>query len=43
MTKQELQMAINFLQRMFVGQQEVDNLEKVLQALRSELARRNKK
>jgi stress-induced morphogen len=43
MTKQEIRDAIEFLQKVFVGQSDVDRLEAVIQALQTELARRNKK
>jgi hypothetical protein len=43
MTKQEIRDAIEFLQRVFVGPDDVDRLEAAIKALKQELARRNKK
>ena len=42
-TKQELKDAIEFLERVFVGPTDVDRLEAAIKALKTELARRNKK
>jgi len=43
MTKQEIRDALEFLQRVFVGPTDVDRLEAAIKALKTELARRNKK
>jgi hypothetical protein len=43
MTRQEIQAAIDFLSRLFVGPAEVDRLEQVIKALKAELTRRTQK
>ena len=43
MTKREIQDAIGFLERMFVGVGEQDRLFEVIAALKEELTRRNKR
>ena len=43
MTRREIQDAIGFLERMFVGVGEQDRLFEVIAALKEELARRNKR
>ena len=43
MTRIEIQDAIGFLERMFVGVGEQDRLFEVIAALKEELARRNKR
>ena len=43
MTKSQIEDAIRFLQKVYVGQGEVDRLEQVIQALQAELQRRKKK
>lgn len=42
-TKQDIEAAIEFLSKMYVGQGDVDRLEKTIKALKAELARRRKK
>ena len=43
MTRREIQDAIGFLERMFVGVGEQDRLFEVIAALKEELTRRNKR
>jgi hypothetical protein len=42
-TKQDILNAIRFLERVYVGQADQDRLFKTIEALKAELARRNKK
>jgi hypothetical protein len=43
MTKRDIQDALELLQRIYVGAADQDKLFRVIQALKDELARRNKK
>jgi hypothetical protein len=43
MTKQQIQSAIEFLQKVFVGPADQERLFNTIEALKQELARRNKK
>lgn len=43
LTKQDIINAIQFLERVYVGQSDQDRLFKTMEALKQELARRNKK
>jgi len=43
MTKRDIQDALELLQRTYVGAADQDKLFRVIQALKDELARRNKK
>ena len=42
-TKQDIEAVIEFLSKMYVGQGDVDRLEKTIKALKAELAKRRKK
>ena len=42
-TQKDIEAAIEFLSKMYVGQGDVDRLEKTIKALKVELAKRRKK
>jgi len=42
-TQKDIEAAIEFLSKMYVGQGDVDRLEKTIKALKAELAKRRKK